>query len=221
MNPISSFLARPTLLIAIAAGAATFLILALWDNPIPANARPMAAWDVFAAVYLIATNWALRDDAPGDMARRAEATDEGKHVFLLLCVLAAALSVWAVALECHEAKIAPEAAKAGHIAFALGTVALSWLFTHVVFAAHYAHEFYGQDDKKSTRGGLKFPGQDKAPNWWDFFHFALVIGVAAQTADVQIESRAIRRTATWHGVTAFVFNTVIVAFTVNLAAGLL
>jgi uncharacterized membrane protein len=221
MNPVTSFLARPTLLAAIVAGGATALLLAFVHTPIPLSGRPLAAWDVFALVYLITTNWALRDDAPGDMARRAEATDDAKHFFLILCVLAAALSVWAVALECHEAKTAPDALKGVHIAFAMGTVALSWLFTHVVFAVHYAHEYYGADDKKGPRGGLKFPGNDKSPNWWDFFHFALVVGVAAQTADVQIESREIRRTVTWHGIVAFVFNTMIVALTVNLAAGLL
>jgi uncharacterized membrane protein len=47
-----------------------------------------------------------------------------------------------------------------------------------------------------------------------------VIAVAAQTADVQIESRAIRRVVTVHGLVAFLFNTGIVALGVNLAASL-
>ena len=42
-----------------------------------------------------------------------------------------------------------------------------------------------------------------------------------QVSDVQITSRKLRRLATLHGVLGFVFNTVIVALTVNLASGLL
>ena len=70
------------------------------------------------------------------------------------------------------------------------------------------------------RGGLIFPGGDKTPDYWDFIHFAYVIGVANQTADVQIESRAIRRLVTIHGVVAFLFNTVVLALSINLAASL-
>jgi len=47
-----------------------------------------------------------------------------------------------------------------------------------------------------------------------------VIGVANQTADIQICTKPIRRVVTLHGVLAFVFNTVILALTINLAAGL-
>jgi uncharacterized membrane protein len=42
-----------------------------------------------------------------------------------------------------------------------------------------------------------------------------------QVSDVQITSRKFRRLATVHGLLGFVFNTVIVALTVNLAANLL
>ena len=45
--------------------------------------------------------------------------------------------------------------------------------------------------------------------------------MAQQTADIQITDKALRRTATVHSVTAFLFNTVIVALTVNLAVSLL
>jgi uncharacterized membrane protein len=52
-------------------------------------------------------------------------------------------------------------------------------------------------------------------------HFALIIGVACQTADVQIADRRLRRVASIHSVTAFVFNTVILALGVNFAVSLL
>ena len=41
-----------------------------------------------------------------------------------------------------------------------------------------------------------------------------------QVSDVQITSRKLRRVATVHGLLSFMFNTVIVALTVNIAAGM-
>ena len=103
---------------------------------------------------------------------------------------------------------------------ALGTVALSWTFIHLMFALHYAHAFYQRDHEGGDRGGLMFPGETQ-PDYWDFLHFALIIGVACQTADVQISDRGVRRLSSVHSLTAFVFNTVIVALAVNLAVGAL
>ena len=103
---------------------------------------------------------------------------------------------------------------------ALATVALSWTFVHAIFAFHYAHAFYAQAGKGKDRGGLAFPGGE-APDYWDFLHFSLIFGVAQQTADIQITNKALRRTATVHSVTAFLFNTVVVALTVNMAVSLL
>ena len=68
--------------------------------------------------------------------------------------------------------------------------------------------------------GLYFPGGD-APDYWDFVYFAIVLGMTFQVSDVQITSRKLRRLATVHGLLGFLFNTVIVALTVNLAANLL
>ncbi|WP_392354599.1 DUF1345 domain-containing protein [Brevundimonas sp. LF-1] len=103
----------------------------------------------------------------------------------------------------------------------MATIALSWLFVQTIFALHYAHEFYapagtGQGDRQ----GLMFPGEDDA-DYWDFLHFALIIGVANQTADVQISSQRLRRIATVHSILAWLFNTVILALAVNLAVNLL
>jgi uncharacterized membrane protein len=220
VNPLSlprALAARPTLLAALAVGAGIALLLWLIPNPLPEGVRPLVAWDAGAAIFIVGLSWILRDDSAEDFARRAARMDEGRHFILALCVFAAAASVWAILQQFSVAKDALGAAKAGHVIFALLTVAISWTFVHTVFASHYAHEYFG-DDHGKPRAGLKFPGKDRDPNWMDFTHFAFVIGVAAQTADVQIESRAIRRTVTWHGIIALLFNTVILALAVNLAA---
>jgi uncharacterized membrane protein len=42
--------------------------------------------------------------------------------------------------------------------------------------------------------------------------------MTSQTSDVAIASQSIRRTATAHGILAFVFNTALLALMVNIAA---
>ena len=68
-------------------------------------------------------------------------------------------------------------------------------------------------------GGLLFPGGAE-PDAWDFVHFAVVIGVASQTADVAFTAKRLRRIGTVHGLIAFAFNTAVLALTINLVAGL-
>ena len=102
------------------------------------------------------------------------------------------------------------------LALAVATITLSWAAVHTTFALHYAHEFY-RDDKP---GGLAFPAGDTSeqPDYWDFVYFAFIIGMTAQTSDVGITDKSIRRIATAHGIVSFLFNTALVALMVNIAA---
>ncbi len=160
MNPLSlprAIIARPILLSALALGVVVGTVLTFAPNPIPESARFLVAWDCGAICFVTTLFWMLRDDDGEDFSRRAERMDEGRHFILALCIFAAAFSIWAILEEFRVAKDAHGAAKAGHIVFALITVAISWTFVHSVFASHYAHEFFGDDNGK-PRAGLKFPG---------------------------------------------------------------
>ena len=181
--------------------------------------RLALGWDAGVAVFLIGTLvLVVRNNVPEGIRTRAAALDEAGPAILPLALIAAAASVIGVVGEAARAHggsgAAPEAI------LALITVALSWLFVHVIFALHYAHAFYSAGEDGKDRGGLLFPGDD-APDYWDFLHFALIIGVASQTADVQIADKGLRQLSTVHSVTAFVFNTVILALAINLAVGML
>jgi uncharacterized membrane protein len=94
-----------------------------------------------------------------------------------------------------------------------------------MFALHYAHDYFAatdtmDDGPDSLRGGLSFP-QTENPDYYDFLYFAYVIGVASQTADVSITSKAMRKTALVHCILAFFFNSAVLALTINIAAGLI
>lgn len=202
---------------AILAGALVAIGMHFIPGTLSALTRGLVAWDVALSVYLIALVRKMRGAEPDLIAKHAAENDQGRHFVLFLSLTAVVISIVVVIAEAAEATVG---SKVAHVGFIFFTVALSWLFIHTTFAAHYTHEFYGPDDDgEGTREGLMFPGCDK-PDFWDFWHFALVIGVANQTADIQITSQTIRRIVTLHGVIAFVFNTVILALTINQAANL-
>src|SRR4051794_13645060 len=101
------------------------------------------------------------------------------------------------------------------------TLFLYWIVTHVTFSLRYAHEYYSDDlGGPAVDKGLDFPGENE-PDYLDFLYFSLVLGMTFQVSDVQITSRKLRRMATIPGLLSFLFNTIIVALTVNLVAGLM
>lgn len=204
---------------AAALGVAAAFVTAIVPNTLTPLTRALAAWDVGIGVYLAILFFQARTITAKAMEAHAADTDDGRYFVLFVSLAGVAASLTAIVLEL-QAHTQPGPAKSLHVFFVFFTVILSWIFVHASFAKHYAHEFFGPTDSgKGTRRGLIFPG-DEEPDFGDFFHFAFVIGVANQTADIQISSKAIRSVVTLHGIAAFVFNTVILALTINLAASL-
>lgn len=200
-----------------------------WPVPGGRLTRLALGWDVGVALFLIESFIKLvRHNSAAQIRHMAAAFDAAGAFVLPLALLAAVASV---AVVVGEAAMATGGGKGGPAILALATVALSWFFVHVIFAFHYAHAFYAPRSAPGTPGkdgagkagkdrrGLIFPGGED-PDYWDFLHFSLIIGVASQTADVQISDKGLRRTSTVHSVTAFLFNTVVVALTVNMAVSL-
>lgn len=179
----------------------------------------IVGWDVFCVAFLTAAFFMVTDESPESMAARAAKQDEGQGIILALITLSTFASLAAVAAELIVAKGAKPQIYAQHAALAVGTVAVSWLVMQVILALHYAHEYYFAGDDGAPQGGLQFPGTE-APDYWDFLHFAIIIGVASQTADICIADRRLRRLCTVHSLIAFVFNTLIIALTINLVSGL-
>ena len=117
--------------------------------------------------------------------------------------------IWAIPVPAAFAAVSP------WLNWATITIALSWAAVHTTFALHYAHDYY-----RHPPGGLQFPSGDKEDHadYWDFVYFSFVIGMTAQVSDVGITDKTIRRTATAHGIVSFIYNTALLALTVNIAA---
>lgn len=206
--PVRVVYGRPRTFIAIAAGIAAFFLL---PHTLRLPTRLVIGWDAFAALYLVlAYIMMLRCDV-AHIRRSAVLQDDGRFLLLLLTALGAFASLAAIVFELGASKGSTQG-----LVLAVVTIALSWAIIHTAFALHYAHEFH----RGGKPGGLQFPSGDAhvEADYWDFVYFSFVIGMTAQVSDVGITDRIIRRTATVHGIISFVFNTALLALTVNIAA---
>jgi uncharacterized membrane protein len=213
-------IARPRLFIAIGVGVVVGLACMAFPQ-INTSTRLILGWDALSITFLGSMLISMISHSPTEIRTRAALDDEGRGAILGLVLIAASASVWAVGIELSLAKEAHAIVKVAHISLAFVTVVASWLMVQMIFALHYAHEYYGVDEDDGARDamGIEFPGT-LDPDYWDFLYFAVVIGVACATADANITSKGLRRLSTVHCLVAFAFNTIIVALTINLTAGL-
>lgn len=203
--------ARPRLLFSAAIGLAVFAACP-WHWRIAT--RVLIGWDTAVALYLILAMHMMSIADINLIRRRARRQDEGRFAILTLTAAAALASLGAIVALLGMAGAADR--QPIQLLLGVATILLSWAFTHVMFALHYAYEFYEQDGGKG--GGLTFPGEQRDPDYWDFVYFSFVIGMTNQVSDVAITSRRIRRTVSAHAITSFFFNVALLALTVNIAA---
>ncbi|HEY4967420.1 MAG TPA: DUF1345 domain-containing protein [Puia sp.] len=154
----------------------------------------------------------------------AKRQDSSRTIVFIFVLVAALIGFFAVIFLL---KILPDRKEAGywyHIRLSFISVTLSWALIHTIFSFRYAHLYYTcrREEKgieKEDEGGLQFPNED-SPDYLDFAYFSFVIGMTFQVSDVAITSRQIRHLALFHGIISFVYNTVILALSVSIIAGL-
>ena len=182
--------------------------------------RLMAAWDAFALTTLLLT-WAIILTADVAHIRRvATREDPGRVASFGVVLVAASASLLAVVVLLSSLHGGPAGLRVPRVAVGVVGVLTAWLLVHTLFTLRYAHLFYDAGNGRPT-GGLDFPGPETEPDYLDFAYFAFVIGMTAQTADVGISDRGIRRLTLLHGLLAFGFNTAVVALTINGLASVL
>ncbi len=210
--------ARPRLFSGLAVGVGTALLLpnSLGMQPIT---QAIVGWNVGAWLYLALAMHMMFWSSNQRMKTRALQQDEGNALVLLFVVISAVMCLGAILAELAVVKELSGMARYTHIALTLLTILSSWAFTQVMFALHYAHDFYAMESA-GGQGGLDFPGREP-PDYGDFLYFSCVIGTSGQTADVAISNRRMRRTSLLHCVVAYFFNITLFALTINIASGLL
>jgi len=193
---------------------------ALWPADHSMAVRVLAGWDAGAAVLLVVV-WAIVLTAdPRETRRRAAASDPGRRAVWVVVVLASAIGLFAGAVVMRHAGTIDPARRHLLIGLCLLAVMTAWVLTHSVFTLRYAHLYYRSDDQKDGEGGLDFLGKGP-PSDLDFAYFSFTIGMCFQVSDVGVSSPQMRRAVLSHALLSFVYNTAILALSLNLLVGAL
>jgi uncharacterized membrane protein len=213
---------RPRLFFAIAVAIASFFVEPAVFQLVT---RLLIAWNIGTWLYIAMYLQMIATSDSQAIRWRAKMTDEGQFAILVLTSVAAVASMAAIFAELSITKDLKGFEKEWHLALAGVTIISAWVFIHLTFALHYAHEYFDETknldgESPKVRGGINFPDCED-PDYWDFLYFSFIIGVASQTADVSIGSKIIRRTSLVHSILAFFFNSAILALTINIAASLI
>lgn len=202
--------ARGRLGLAIVVGVAATLLL---PEELGWAGRIVGGWDA-GAIVLLGLAWTIIATADQkETRRRASSEDPGRTMVMAIVVLTSAVSLFAATVAMRHAKSMSGAMAAVLVSLSFLAVAAAWSVTHTAYTFRYAHLYYRDDG--AGEGGLLFPG-DEQPGDSDFAYFAFVIGMCFQTSDVTITSRVFRRNALVHAILSFLYNTAIVALTLNL-----
>jgi uncharacterized membrane protein len=179
----------------------------------------MITWDAFS-ISLLIIDWIIFCSTPIQQIRaKAKAEDSSSVLISVIVIVSAFASMLAVILLLVSKD---EEAKPLHIIAAITGMVFSWLLVHTIFTVRYAHLYYSDNESNANihAGGLEFPEKEDKPDFLDFAYFSFVLGMTFQVSDVQITSKNFRRLALLHGLLSFAYNTVIVAITINVVAGL-
>ncbi|MEI2832293.1 DUF1345 domain-containing protein [Pseudomonas mosselii] len=178
----------------------------------------LAGWNLGVWLYLAMVLWlSLRANAER-VRKVARIEDENAGLVLITVCVSAIASLAAVTLQLVSSRGLEGGALALHYLYTGLTVAGSWLLIGCIFSLHYARLFYTGDRHEPS---LRFADGERNPDYWDFHYFSFTINVAVQTSDIGVAGRAMRRVVLAHSLVGFVFNTAILGFTINIAAGLL
>ncbi|CAN5396438.1 DUF1345 domain-containing protein [soil metagenome] len=216
MSPLIHHLSiRPRLVWAVVAGLAAGFA---FPGDIGALNRALIGWDVAVWLYLVLVGTMMLRADHHQLRRHVAEQGESATTVLSIVTIACVVSLAAVVFELAAAKSSGASNAWPHLLIAFATVVGSWLLLPVAFAQAYASLYY-----RTERGeGLQFPGANQGfrVEYHDFLYFSFTLAVACQTSDVTITSQLMRRYVLLQSVLSFLFNTAILAFSINVAAGM-
>lgn len=185
----------------------------------------ITAWLTFAVFHLTFSWIIIFSFHPREVKAFAEEEDSSATFIFLFVVFAAFVSLIGIIVLLQSIPTGSRQGISLHILLSVSSVFLSWTLVHTLFTLRYAHLYYKKIGHNTNIHalnvlGLDFPNE-KEPDYLDFAYFSFVLGMTFQVSDVEIRSREIRRLAFLHSLLSFVYNTVIVAFSINIVSGLI
>ncbi len=178
----------------------------------------MIGWDAFSVCMIVMT-WITFFITTAKQIRIQSKVQDPNRSIIFIIILVSTLASFLTILLLIVTKKDGDNGASWRLPIAVAGMLFSWILIHTSFTLRYAHIFYGDHKSKPNThaGGLDFPG-DSLPDYLDFAYFAFVLGMTFQVSDVQITSKRFRRLALLHGLISFIFDTTLLALTINILA---
>jgi uncharacterized membrane protein len=186
------------------------------------STRSLIGWDSGIVALLIVLGGKISIAKPGQIQRFAQTHQVSRLVKILIVLILVFSSLFTALFLMGVSENVPVWEKKAALRLGLIGVVGAWLILHSAFGIQYAHHYYRLDNSEESDrflGGLDFPNEPE-PDYLDFAYVSFGIGMSTQVADVDITSREMRHWVTFHALLSFMFNTVIVALTINAIAQL-
>lgn len=203
----------------ISLAVATIISAALMPIKMENMTRIMIGWDCFSVSMIIFSGLIFSSMRPRQIRVLAKQEDAGRIVVFIITLITTIGSLLGIMLLLGNKDWL--LGKGVETFIYIAGVILSWVLLHTMFTYRYALLYYGDHplDPDEHTVGLQIPNE-LWPDYLDFAYFSFVIGMTFQVSDIEISSRHIRRVALVHGLLSFLFNTVIVALTINVVLDL-
>ena len=174
----------------------------------------VVGWAAACLLY-VAWVWLLigRMDAV-ETAAHARREDPARGLSDGLILVASVASLLAVAMLLIDSRGASQGRSDALAAISLGGVALSWLMVHTLFTLRYAAQYFAGEVRD-----IDF-NTDDPPRFVDFAYVAFSVGMTFQISDTNLLTSELRALVLRHALLSYVFGTVVVATTINLAINL-
>jgi uncharacterized membrane protein len=184
----------------------------------------MITWIAYSLSNLILSWFSILSSHPREILKTAALQDASRTFIFIFLVIIASVSLFVVILLLKSTQNLIGQELIIYVLLNFLSVISSWWSVHTVFSFRYAHLYYGSLKNhisgKDTFGGLLFPN-DSEPDYLDFVYFSFIIGMTFQVSDVIITSKHMRRLVWIHSIISFVFNTVILALSINIISSLI
>jgi uncharacterized membrane protein len=178
----------------------------------------LVGWNIMVWSYLALMAWLMVHANHARVIKIANQEDEHGAIILAMFSIATVASLVAIVLELSFAKALSTDIRLFNYLLTGATILGSWSFIGMLFTFHYSRMYYLSPLRQRP---LKFPDDELCPDYWDFLYFSFTIAVAAQTADVSVMSRSMRKVVFAQSILSFVFNVAIIGLSINVLASLI
>lgn len=200
----------PRLLVSAAAGTTAAVVCGFTT---PWQASLLFFWVAAALAWLLPIWWTVVPLDAG--ATRSHASREDPHGAIAdtLLLSASIASLGAVILGILKASGAQGPEKLVLLGAGMAAIISSWGVVHTVFTLRYASLYYRAGKGAEMNGA-------GPPVYADFAYIAFTIGMTYQVSDTDLTTKPMRHAALRHALLSYLLGTVVIAATINLAAGL-